>query len=197
MSTVQAFNTMMKNFMEELADVFPEEGQIRLFLDGFDTLVALNPRAPLEMYVDAMSPHTDMVMAKNPSLFTELKFPGGIDFGKLWATDISDNTREAIWQYINLLFLLGTTVRNMPAEMLQGIETVAQNCAEKMQNGQFDLSALSSMLMGGGSGGLGGLGALLGGVGDDNGSGGEGGSTSKGNGSGNGRPRRKVSGRKH
>jgi hypothetical protein len=159
MSTVQAFNTMIKNFMEELAEVFPEETQIRLFLDGFDALVALSPRGPLDMFVEALSPHADLAMAKDEALFQKLKFPGGIDFGKLWASDISDNTREAIWQYINLLFLLGTTVQSMPAEMLQSIETVAKNCADQMQDGQLDFSTLGNMLM---TGGLANLAAGLG-----------------------------------
>lgn len=154
MSTVQAFNTMMKNFLEELADVFPEETQIKAFLDGFDALVTLTPRGPMEMFVDAVAPHSSLAMAKDPELFEKLNFPGGIDFRTLWASDISDNTREAIWQYINLLFLLGTTVRSLPTEMLDGIETVAKNCAEQLQNGSIDFSALGSMLMGGGLGNL-------------------------------------------
>ncbi len=154
MSTVQAFNTMLKNFLEELADVFPEETQITTFLEGFDALVALSPRGPMEMFVDAVAPHSTLAMAKNPELFKKLKFPGGIDFDKLWSSDVSDNTREAIWQYINLLFLLGTTVRSLPTEMLDGIETVAKNCAEQLQSGSLDFSALGNMLMGGGLGNL-------------------------------------------
>lgn len=159
MSTVQAFNTMLKSFLEELADVFPEETQIKLFLEGFDALTALNARAPMDMFIDALTPHAQLAMAKDPSLFTKIQFPGGIDFNRLWASDISDNTRDAIWQYINLLFLLGTTVRSMPAEMLQGIESMAQSCADQIQNGQFDLSALGGML-----GAAGGLEALTGGA---------------------------------
>lgn len=171
MSTVQAFNTMLKNFLEELADVFPEETQIRLFLDGFDALSALNPRGPLDMFVESLQPHAALAMAKDPALFDKLVFPGGIDFARLWKTDITDNTREAIWQYINLLLMLGTTVHSMPAEMLQSIESIAKNCADQMQDGQLDFSKLGSMLMGGlgdNLGGAGGLGALAGlAAGDD------------------------------
>lgn len=160
MSTVQAFNTMMKSFLDELADVFPEEQQLKLYVDGFDSLVALNQRGPMDMFVEALSPHSALAMAKDPQLFETLDFPG-IDFKKLWHADISDNTREAIWQYINLLLVLGTTVRAMPPAMLESIEAVAQNCAEQMQNGQFDMGALGGMLM---NGGLANLAANLGGM---------------------------------
>lgn len=174
MTTVQAFNGMLKNFMEELADVFPEEHQIRVFLDGFDALTMLTPRMPMDMFVDSLAPHASLAMAKDPDLFTKLEFPGGIDFQRLWASpDVSDNTRDAIWQYINLLYVLGSTVRSMPAEMLEGIESVAKTCADKMQSGQMDLSALGGMLMsglgssGGGMGGMGALASLLGGGDED------------------------------
>ena len=150
---MQAFNTMLKNFLEELADVFPEEAQIRVFLDGFDAFVAINARAPMDLLVGSLTPHSGLVMAKDPALFDQLKF-GGIDFKKLWAADISDNTREAIWQYINLLFVLGTTVRSMPPQMLQGIESMAESCAAQLESGQLDLSALGGLLGGGGGGGL-------------------------------------------
>lgn len=170
MTTVQAFNTMLKNFLGELADVFPEEAQITTFLHTFDSLVTLNPRGPLELFVDSLTPHAPLAMAKDPALFDKLQFPGGIDFQRLWRTDISDNTREAIWQYINLLFLLGTTVRNMPPEMLQGIEAMAQSCAAQMESGELDFGSLGAMLMGGmggAGGGAGGLAGLLGGLGGD------------------------------
>ena len=180
MSTIQAFNTMLKTFLEELVSVFPEEVRVSAFLESFDTLVELDARKPLQLFVEAITPHAQLAMAKDPALFDHLKFPGGIDFKRMWSADISDATREAIWQHINLLFLLGTTVQSMPPEMLESIETVAKNCADQVQNGELDFTSLGNMLMSngglgalgglsglGGLGGLGALGALTGGSGDD------------------------------
>ena len=132
MTTLTAFNTMLKGFLEELREVYPEETSVGLFLSGFDALVAASPRVPLDMFVSAVQPHTDVLMAKDASLFARLDL-AGIDLGKLWAQpDVSDNTREAIWQYLHTLFLLGTTVSSVPPELLQSIETVAANCAENI-----------------------------------------------------------------
>lgn len=165
MSTVEAFNAMLKNFLEELAEVFPEETQIRMFLAGFDAVVLLTPRGPLESFVDALAPHAALATAKDPSMFSKIQFPGGIDFAKLWARDdVSDNTRDAIWQYINLLFFLGSTVRNMSPEILQSIESVASQLQSGQLDmskllegaGKLDMSALGGMLMGGFGGGGGG-----------------------------------------
>lgn len=161
MSTVQAFNTMLKTFLEELAAVFPEEAQVAAFLQTFDTLVALDPRRALDTFTGAIAPHAQLAMARDPALFEHLS-PGGINFKRMWDSDISDATRDAIWQHLNLLLLLGTTVQAMPPDMLQSIETVAKNCAEQVESGDLDFSKLGSMLAGGGLGGAGGLANLAG-----------------------------------
>ena len=164
MTTLSAFNTMLKSFLEELAEVYPEEKSVGVFLAGFDALVATNARMPMDLFVGAVSPHADAVMSKDPSLFAKLDF-GGIDMGKLWAQpDVSDATRDAIWQYLHTLMLLGTTVSSVPAELLQSIESVAANCAEKIQGGDMDFASMTKMLMGGLGGMLGGVGGV-GGVG--------------------------------
>lgn len=159
MSTVQAFNHMLRNFLEELADTFPEEPAVRMYLDGFDSLVKANARKPLEMFVGSIAPYTDLVMKKDPELFSKLQL-GSIDLAKLWNDPgVEDATRDAIWQYVHLLFMLGTTVQNLPDQLLTSIESVAQSCASQIQEGSLDFSAMTSMLSNLGSG-LGGLGSL-------------------------------------
>ena len=186
-STTQAFNTMMKNFLEELHQTFPEEHKIAVVIESFEDITRINARKPMELFTAALAPHAELVMAKNPALFDQpIKLPGGLDMSELWRVpDVTDATREAIWQYIQMLFMLGTTVQNLPAPLLETIESVAMSCASQMQadgNGELDFGSLSSMLMGGlgnmmggggggGSGGLGGLGdlgglAALGGLGN-------------------------------
>lgn len=148
MSAIQAFNTMLKDFVGQLCDVFPEETQLSVFLHSFDTVVALDESKPLATFVDAIRPHGALVMARDPQLFEHLRLPG-LDFRKLWATpDLSDNTRQAIWQYISTLYVLGTTVRSVSPEVLSGIESIAHNLEQQMQSGQLDLSAMGSMLGG-------------------------------------------------
>jgi hypothetical protein len=148
MSAIQAFNTMLKEFVGQLCEVFPEETQLAIFLQGFDTVVALDESKPLATFVEAIQPHGALVMARNPELFDHLRLPG-IDFRRLWATpDLSDNTRQAIWQYISTLYVLGTTVRSVSPEVLSSIESIAQNLESQMQSGQLDLAAMGSVLGG-------------------------------------------------
>ena len=182
-STTQAFNTMMKNFLEELHQTFPEEHKIAIVIESFEDITRINARKPMELFTAALAPHAELIMAKNPALFDQpINLPGGLDMSVLWKVpDVTQATREAIWQYIQMLFMLGTTVQNLPAPLLETIESVAMSCASQMQadgNGMPDFASLSSMLMGGlgnmmggaggGSADLGSLAALagMGGMGD-------------------------------
>lgn len=150
MSTVQAFNELMKNFLAELGATFPEQKSIQLYVAGFDTLVSANSRKPVELFMAALGPHADMVMARNPSLFDQpIDLGGSLDLKEIWSQeDLSDTSRDALWQYIHTLFLLGSTIQHMPADMLQSIEAVAKDCASKIESGQqMDMSTMAAAMM--------------------------------------------------
>ena len=60
---------------------------------------------------------------------------------------MSDATKGAVWQYLQTLYMLGTTITAIPQETLSVIESVAKDCADKMQSGdgEIDEKALMSM----------------------------------------------------
>jgi biotin operon repressor len=64
--------------------------------------------------------------------------------------DISENTKGAIWQYIQTLYMLGTTINAIPEDTLSMIETVAKQCADKLENSgeKIDESALMKSMQG-------------------------------------------------
>lgn len=157
-TTVDAFNTTLKNFLQELVDVFSEEpgiGKIQLFVAGFDMYIASNKRAAMDAFLEALTPHAAYISAKDSKLFKVLELPGGISLKELWKK-ASDKTRDATWQYLQMLFLLGSTAAAVPADMLGSIENMASEYATKVKSGEMDLSGVASMLFGGA--GLGGSG---------------------------------------
>jgi len=146
-TTLLAFNALLKTFITELAETFPEETALGLYALGFDTLADANPRKPMEFVMAALLPHTDLVMAKDSALFDQdINLGGQIDLRTIWHhDDLSDATRGAIWTYIHTLFLLGTTIQNMPAEMLTNIENVAKDCAARIESGEnLDMATMAN-----------------------------------------------------
>jgi hypothetical protein len=69
---------------------------------------------------------------------------------KLWTPELSSATKEAIWQYLQTLYMLGMTIKSVPKETLDMIEDVAKKCADGMANGGggLDEKALMSNMAG-------------------------------------------------
>jgi hypothetical protein len=159
MSTLHAFNALLRAFIEELAHTFPEDATLAVSLTGLDTLIKANARKPLQLFMEAVSAHAQLILSKDPTLFDQpITLPGALDLKKYWdSPGLSDASKDGIWGYIQQLYLLGSTVSALPPEMLGAIESMAQQCASKIESGEADLSSITSMLLGGNIGGLAGM----------------------------------------
>lgn len=160
MTTVAAWVTMMRQFLEELQLTFTEEN-FTVATTAFETLAMANPKKCVDLFVSTLSPHAQLLTARDETLFErDLHLPGSLNISRMWnSPGVSAATKNAIWSYLNTLFMLGTTVSAMPEEMLKSIESVAATYAEKIQTGQMSMADLASSLMQtmqGGSGGSGG-----------------------------------------
>lgn len=137
MSSVTAFNDMMGQFLMELHKTFPEEKGLKKYITAFELLRDTNPKKIVNKFMTNVAPHVDKISARDESLFlddsAELEFMKAINIKECWPK-ASDGTKAAIWQYIQTLYMLGTTITSIPADTLSMIENVAKQCAEKMQN---------------------------------------------------------------
>ena len=83
-----------------------------------------------------------------------IEFLKELDAQSYWGK-MTPNTKDATWQYLQTLYMLGTTIVSIPQETLTMIESLAKDCADKIENGdeEIDQDALMKML-GGMLGGL-------------------------------------------
>jgi len=180
MTSVTAFNDMMLQFLCELKDTFPEEKAIKKYAASFDIMRKSNPRKCVEVYMSAIGPFSQRITSKDETLLDEenLTFLNDMNIKKHWTPELSNNTKDAIWQYLQTLYMLGTTITAFPAETLGMIESVANSMAQKISDGgdgttpggQLDEAALMNSVQGllgnlGNLGNMGNLGNLLGGGG--------------------------------
>jgi hypothetical protein len=156
MSSLDAFNDMMAQFLNELVLTFPEEINIQKFQATFDVARTTIPRSILDGFMSSVGPHSQKLMAKDESFFLEhakdIDFLKEINLDKVWTPNTSPQTKAAIWQYLQTLHILGTTLTMFPPETLEAIENAAKKCAE---SGAFDPAAMQGLmsgLMGGGGG---------------------------------------------
>ena len=159
MTTIAAFHEMMGQFLGELAQTFPDEQKIK------DAQAASRTRETFDAFMKDIAPFVNHMMGKNADAFFTEENPvaAKLNLHKIWKTEeCTSNTKEAIWQYYQTLYMLGTTINMFPPETLNMIESAAENCAKNMkknQNGTVDEAALmsgmnnmlSQMLGGGGA----------------------------------------------
>lgn len=153
MASISAFNEMMGQFLIELHTTFPEEKGVKTFMNKFELLRKTNPRKCVDKYMSGIAPYVEKISNKDESFFLEeannLDFLKDLNIQKHWSSpDITPNTKNAIWQYLQTLYMLGTTITAIPPETLSMIENIAKECASKMQdeNGEMNEKALMSTM---------------------------------------------------
>jgi hypothetical protein len=159
MASVTAFNDMLSQFLVELHKTFPEEKGIKKMTTSFEMLKQTNPRLIVDGFMKGVTPYADKISSKDESFLLEeiekIELLKDLNIKSYWSR-MSDNTKAATWQYLQTLYMLGTTITAIPAETLGLIETIAKDCADKMQTegGEIDQDALMKM-----------MGSMLGGMG--------------------------------
>ena len=150
MASVTAFNDMMGQFLVELHKTFPEEKGIKKMMTSFDLLKSTNPRLVVDAYMKGVTPYADKISTKDESfLLTEIDttdFLKELNIKSYWER-MSAATRSATWQYLQTLYMLGTTITSIPDDTLKMIENIAKECADKMQDGDGNLNQDALMKM--------------------------------------------------
>lgn len=148
MTSVSAWNEMMEQFLSELEKTFPEEKAVKKYKASFELLRKSNPRKCVDGYMSSVSKYQEKIMGKDESFFLDSTDSIIVDMNlkKHWTPELSVKTKDAIWQYLQTLFILGTTITMIPPDALGMIEEVAHKCAGSMQEGgQMDEKALTSL----------------------------------------------------
>lgn len=134
MASVSAFNQTLQEFLDELTQTFPENKGIKKQKVKFEVGIKANARLALDSIMPELAKYADAITKRDETVIPEVKhaFPE-IDFQELWNSGISDDTKKVIWDYMNTLLMLGTTIMTIPTNMLSEIEKIAQTCVNQMQ----------------------------------------------------------------
>jgi hypothetical protein len=137
MTTVNAFNDMMDQFLTELNLSFPENKAVVKFQAAFELLRQTSPSTILDNFMKSVKPYGSKIMAKDDTFVIvdskNIDALADIDLSSMW-NDASISTRAAIWQYLQYLFVLGTTLKSFPSDTINMIEKMAEQCASQMKD---------------------------------------------------------------
>ena len=123
MSALNAFNTQLLKFFEELCNTFPEERDIKLAVEAINGAKKINPRLILDLFTEhvyiELAPHIinrditnirQIAQKKISTQFNEMISALAI-FDKHWDT-MGVANQEVIWQYLKVLCVLSEKARN-------------------------------------------------------------------------------------
>jgi hypothetical protein len=168
------FNKIINDFISDIVTTFPEYGGLikrwwtRTTVSVEDET---NPRAKAEVAfvfshcVKVLPERFFDILYKNADIFNDdsiinTEFLPGIVFKQLWKCDISDNTRETVWKYLQLILFsvigsvhnsaeLGDTaklfeainedeLKDKLAETMENMQSMFDNFTKKNGNGEGD-----------------------------------------------------------
>jgi hypothetical protein len=100
----------------------------------------------------SITPYAQSIMARDEAFFIEhneeIPFVNELNLKEHWNDSLSENTKSAIWQYLQTLYMMGMTINALPDETLAMIESVAKQCAMNFDAGGLNEQALLSGMAG-------------------------------------------------
>lgn len=158
MASVDTFNELLLQFVDELAHTFPENTIVKTYRNTVSMLIKKDPGVCLETFMKNVKPHEDLIRNQDERIFEELSRSYGIlktlDLESMWKSELSDNSRSAIWQYVQGLYVLGNNVSeeeiqaSRQTQMDFSPEKINQLFAPQGSNGQENpLAGLLGNLM--------------------------------------------------
>jgi hypothetical protein len=101
-------------------------------------------------FMKGVTPYADKISAKDETfLLNEIEtidFLKDLNIKSYWER-MTANTKSATWQYLQTLYMLGTTITSIPDDTLKMIEGIAKDCADKLQDGDGELNQDALMKM--------------------------------------------------
>lgn len=141
----ETFNTLALEFVKELAEVFPENTILAECVKNFVTIVSEDPKKPMDFLMKVAGDKTEAINSKDETVFDDITIPG-MAIKEMW-NSTSENTKEAIWQYLSTLHMLASTLGNTSGELMSGIEDMAMEFANKMTTGNMDVPTMLNEVM--------------------------------------------------
>ena len=111
---IEKFNFYLGNFINELKITFPEIEDILnknykdLSEQTKDNIIKTDKY--VKNYMKQIKPIIKNVSNKDDTIFKnteQVNLLEGIDFRNLWVKDLNDKTRESIWKYLQILYVIG------------------------------------------------------------------------------------------
>lgn len=150
LTSVGAWNEHMINFLNELCETFPECPELFAAKAAVEVLMEENETEVMERFVEQVDPHADALSAMDEKVFftSDIDFLKRLNIVQFWTPDLEEETKQAIWQYLQTLLVMGKTIMSVPPQLLRALEGYAAQITNQMTNGEMQDGQLDMQTLG-------------------------------------------------
>ena len=120
---LNSFNKLAEEFMDKMIEFFPYEAKIRGYKITFLTTKKFNNRKPVELFMDSLRPFGYQIVSRDEEFFkqdeyvdTAQNISGKMGLVEHW-DNLDDNSKGAIWEYVQSLYMIGMNVLGYKEEL--------------------------------------------------------------------------------
>jgi hypothetical protein len=116
---ITGFMNCLTQFLSELQNVFPNDYKIKSYSNLVEMLPSITYKKTIEQFYILTKPYEEQIINNDEDFMLNTNFDGYSDtimdnifyFKKLWKeTNLSDNNKKVIFEYINVLFKLSKKI---------------------------------------------------------------------------------------
>jgi len=143
---IEEFNKTLEEFINKMILQFPEETKLKTYYSAFKVTKMYDKTTPIKIYMGGCLQFSDKIKARDTEFFTKKKdfvnklqqassFSDDIGLVNYWE-NLSEISKNAIWDYIQTLFVMGEMYINKDTSIIQKINNVYNKVSfnESMKN---------------------------------------------------------------
>jgi hypothetical protein len=134
------FNEKFSDFMFNLNKTFKGDKELEKFNKK---LKLVNPKKLIRRYVKCLKPVQNKLQKNDDSIFEkDLFILPDVNFSRLWKENLSDDAKNNIWEYLNILYVLGEIHVYGKTSNLSALDNINKEEKENKTNEPLDINKL-------------------------------------------------------
>lgn len=143
---IDEFNKTLEEFINKMIIQFPQENKLKSYLSAFKVTKMYDKTMPIKIFMGGSLEFKEQIKTRDTHFFTKRttfinrikqasSFADEMGLINYWE-NLSDTSKNAIWDYIQTLFVMGEMYINKDSSALEKIQNVYKNTSfeDSMKN---------------------------------------------------------------
>lgn len=133
-TVIDEFNKTLEEFINKMFLQFPQETKLKTYYSAYKVTKMYDKTMPIKIFMGGCLQFTEQIKSRDTEFFAKRKgfvdklqqassFSDDIGLVNYWE-NLSDNSKNAIWDYIQTLFVMGEMYVNKDTSIIQKINSV-------------------------------------------------------------------------